>query len=169
MQVFDPMNVELINLDSVSGGELRVRPQEVNFSGRKVGGVPQFAKDFQLWASGRRFSAADASTFLTPDQVRSCLVRFVGDEFGLKVEYDKDPLPACTDMTGVSAGLPGRFRRRLRGFSIVSREMAGNDPLERPRDYHQESDNVDTLFLDTEPVNFGTVAALAMTLGAYLR
>jgi hypothetical protein len=168
IQVFGSANVVLINLDSVSGGVLRVRPREVNSSGRNVGGIPQFAEDFHAWARGPRISAADACASLTPQQRTSCLVPAAGGAFGLNVEYDRDALPACTDMTGVFAGLPGAFRRELRGFSIVSRQTSLQDPLLRPRDYHQQSDNVDTLFLDSEPENFGTVAALAMTLGAYL-
>jgi hypothetical protein len=168
MKRFTEANVELVNLDSVSGGTLLVRPREVNFSGRRVGRALQFAQEFQVWASGPRVSASDASFMLTPEQVGSCLVPASGGAFGLRVQYVARPLPACTDLTGVWAGLRRASRRKLRGFSIVSRQ-SGDDPLWRPRDYHQESDNVDTLLLDEEPDNFGTVAALALILEACLR
>jgi len=169
MQVFGEANVELINLDTVSGGILRAMPREVNFSGRDVGGLRPFAEGFHAWASGPRISAAEADASLTQAQRDSCLVPATGGAFGLRLEYAREKLPACTDLTGVCAGLPRAFRRELRGFSIVSRQTGGDDPLSRPRDDHQESDKVDTLFLDQEPANFGTVAALAMILEAYLR
>jgi hypothetical protein len=105
---------------------------------------------------------------LTPEQKDACLVPHAGGGYGLALEYDERPLAACTDLTGVWAGLPWDRRRQLRGFSIVSRVTNADDPIGRPRDYHLPSDNVDTLFLDGEPANFGTVAALALTLEAYL-
>ncbi len=168
VEIFGPENVVLVNMDSVSGGKLYVQPREVNFSGREVGGRLAFAEEFHAWARGPHILAADADLMLTARQKSECLVQARSGAFGLRLEYDREALPACTDMTGVWAGLPRALRRQLRGFSIVSRVADGDDPIGRPRDYHLPSDNVDTLLLDEEPANFGTVAALALTLEAYL-
>lgn len=168
IETFGVEQVQLINLDSVSGGRLLVRPKERTFTGRRIGGVPSFADTFHRWARQVHLSATDAGNVLTPQQIGSCLVAAPGG-YGLELEYRPDPLPACTDLTGVWAGLPSGKRRKLRGFSIVSRQTRVDDPLMRPRDYHLESDNADALFLDEEPENFGTVAALVPFLAAWLR
>lgn len=167
IDVFGAENVELINLDTVSGGTLRLFSREKNFTGATVGGQPEFGRAFWKWATGPIVSRSRAVSILTPSQIQTCL-RESGTSFSLNLELSEDPVPACTDLSGIWAGLPSRHRKTLRAFSIVSRVKSTEDPLARPRDYHKQSDSVETLFLDAEPGNFGTVAALAEVIGTYL-
>lgn len=165
MDVFGPDNVELVNLDTVSGGRLCVLPREVNFSGRTVGRISGFGTDFHAWATGPVLPVSEAEAALNPEQRALCLLNH-GSGYGLVLDYADEPIPSCTDLSGVWAALPARYRKELRAFSIVSRSFDG-DPLRRPRDYHQLSDTTETLFMEQEPGNFGTVAALALTLAKF--
>lgn len=192
LEVFGERGVLLVNLDSVSGGELVAAAGERNFTGAIRSGDPDFARKAVAFLRGPRLAPARAAEHLGAVEIERCLVPAEGGAraadggargaggaadgagaagesgaaggpaaYGYRIALEEEPLPACTDMTGFCS-LKG-VNRRLRAFTVVSR-AAGSGPLPQPRDYHQPSDTFETLFLESEPENFGGVVALSLAL-----
>ncbi|MBL8965706.1 MAG: hypothetical protein JNG85_01785, partial [Spirochaetaceae bacterium] len=167
---------------SVSGGELVAAAGERNFTGAIRSGDPDFARKAVAFLRGPRLAQTAAAEHLGAVEIERCLVPAEGGpagagdgpgaaeaagsgggeaSYGYRLALEEEPLPACTDMTGFCS-LKG-VNRRLRAFTVVSR-AAGSGPLPQPRDYHQPSDTFETLFLESEPENFGGVVALSLAL-----
>ena len=159
--VFGKERVLLVNLDSVSGGELVAAAGERDFTGATKSGDPDFARKAVDFLRGPRLQAARAAESLAPKEIEASLEPAGPGAFAYRLRLEPEPLPACTDMTGFCS--VGGLNRRLRAFTVVSRE-AGSGPLPQPRDYHQPSDTFETLFLESEPANFGNVLALSLAL-----
>ncbi len=155
--VFGADRVMLVNLDSVSGPGLIAAPSERTFSAGTRGGKLRFAEQAVELLSSPFIPAVLARAEMSQAEIDACLTG--PGPYGCGIRLEKPPLAACTDLTGFCSGKG--LNHVLKVFSLVSK-VPGSGPPPQPRDYHQRSDGLETLFLASEPENFGSVVMLAM-------
>ncbi len=129
---FGAANVEVWNFESVSGERLRVCDAERTFSGLTRRGAAGM-----LEAYARRLDPS-AEPYPKDPLIYSGEPELEpGWRFPLEVS--REPMAACTDLTGFTA--PRALRKRLRILTFSS--PWAKDSLGRPRDYHRLEDDAE--------------------------
>ncbi len=130
---FGAAKVEIWNFESVSGERLRVCDGERTFSGLTrrgaAGMLEAYARSLDPSASP---GPKDALIYSGAPELEP------GWSFPLEVS--REPMAACTDLTGFTA--PRSLRKRLRILTFSS--PWAKDSLERPRDYHRLEDDAES-------------------------